>query len=198
MYDAVNYARGKGVLFVAAAGNDAWDNDHPGKLQGYPASLDLPNVISVAASTADDQLATFSNYGRNSVDLAAPGDLVGSTIPVSFNPAFPYSLGWGTSLAAPHVAGAAALLLARNPGLSYAQLKQLIVDNVDHVPAFAQNTVSGGRLNIYKALAAVPAPWASPASAGSLFSTTPLAPERHPSPIWESILGAPQPALPAT
>jgi subtilisin family serine protease len=173
MYDAVDYARGKDVLFVAAAGNDSWDNDRKGKLQAFPASLDLPNVISVAASTEDDQLASFSNYGLTTVDLAAPGEGVGSTIPVFMNPAEPYGGGSGTSFAAPHVAGAAALLLARNPNLSYAQLKDLILSNIDPLPSLAGKTVTGGRLNVYKALAAVPAA-TGPFATFTSFSTTPV------------------------
>src|SRR6185369_10742569 len=112
---------------------------------------------------------------------AAPGEGVGSTIPVAQDPAFPYLGGFaGTSVAAPFVAGAAALLLARNPNLTYAQLKDAILTNVDPLPAFAGKTVSGGRLNIYKALAAVSAPaGASATSAFSLFSTTPLSTGRE-------------------
>jgi subtilisin family serine protease len=182
MYNAVDYARGKGVLFVAAAGNDAWNNDHPGKLQAFPASLDLPNVISVASNTADDQLAASSSYGQKTVDLAAPGDMVGSTYPVALSPdpTFPYSGGSGTSFAAPHVVGTAALMLARNPGLTYGQLKDLILSNVDRASAFAGTTVSGGRLNIYRALAAVaPATaGAGAASGGSVFSAALISTDR--------------------
>ena len=94
-------------------------------------------------------------------------------MPLFIDPAFPYALGDGTSFAAPHVAGAAALLLARNPNLSYAQLKDAILSSVDPLPAFAGKTVSGGRLNVYKAVAAVPAAaGASATSASSLFSMT--------------------------
>ena len=174
LYDTVDYLRAKGVLFVAAAMNNADDNDIEGAWQMVPASLDLPNIMSVAASTIDDQLASFSNYGRTTVDLAAPGDGTGSTIPVWLDPAFPYAGASGTSVAAPFVAGAAALLLARNPSLSYAQVKDLIIGNVDPLPAFAGKTVSGGRLNIYKALAAsvgITTASMAPASTASLFST---------------------------
>ena len=173
MYDAVDYARARDVLVVVAAGNNAWDNDVDGPGQSLPASLDLPNIISVAASTQDDQLASVSNYGLTSVDLAAPGDGIGSTMPLFLDPTTPYGLtGAGTSTAAPHVAGAAALLLARNPNLSYAQLKDLILTNVDPLPAVAGKTVSGGRLNIYRALAAAPAPAGTLASSTSIFSTS--------------------------
>jgi subtilisin family serine protease len=163
--DGIGYARDKGMLFVAAAGNESGDNDVDGPRQIFPASLRLPNMISVAASTSDDQLASVSNYGQTSVDLAAPGELVGSTVPLIVDPAFPYQLGTGTSLAAPHVAGAAALMLARNPGLSYGQLKEAILTSADPVPALAGKTVTGGRLNLYRALASVPAAGAAAATA---------------------------------
>lgn len=149
-------------------------NDHNGTGQYFPAALDLPNIISVAASTADDQLAFFSNYGLTSVDLAAPGQDVGSTVPRFVAP-FPYSGGGaGTSFAAPHVSGAAALMLARNPSLSYAELKDRILTNVDILPAFEGKTVTGGRLNVYRALAAVPAPAGPPpdTSTSAVFSKT--------------------------
>jgi serine protease len=154
---AVDYARAKDVLVVTGAGNDAWDNDRKGKLQAFPAALDLPNIITVASSTIDDQSAPSSNYGLTSVDLAAPGEPIGSTYPVSSNPSEPYGGGAGTSFAAPHVAGAAALLLARDPSLSCAQLKDAIMNSVDPIPSLAGKTVTGGRLNVYRALAATSA-----------------------------------------
>jgi serine protease len=179
-YNAIDYARRKGVLYVAAAGNLGWDNDKNGSGQFFPASFDLPNIVSVAASTADDALAAFSNFGLTSVDLAAPGVGIGSTRPFAQDPAFPYVGADGTSAAAPFVAGAAALMLARNPGLTYAQLKDLILANVDPLPAFAGETVSGGRLNIYRAVAAVTAvsggdDAASAMPSPTVFSTTPVA-----------------------
>jgi subtilisin family serine protease len=173
--DAINYAGTKGLLYVAAAGNFKSDNDKSTGNQVFPASFDLPNIISVAASTQDDQLASFSNWGLTTVDLAAPGEGVGSTIPVAQGPAFPYLGGFaGTSVAAPFVAGAAALLLAHNPNLTYAQLKDAIISSVDPLPAFAGKTVSGGRLNIFRALAAVSAATAPATSTPPLFSTNPV------------------------
>src|SRR4029079_6968767 len=132
--DAISYAADKGMLFVSAAGNDSTDNDVPGPRPAFLASLRSTHMISLADSTIDDQLASISNYGQTSVDLAAPGENVGSTMPLFLDATFPYALATGTSLAAPHVVGAAALLLARNPNLSYAQLKSLIIDNVDPLP----------------------------------------------------------------
>src|SRR5262249_51330324 len=125
----------------------------------YPASFDSPNVISVAATDARDHLAHFSNFGAASVDLAAPGDHIWSTITDAR-----YTHSSGTSMAAPHVAGAAALILARNPGLGAAQIKALILDNVDPVSELAGKTVTGGRLNIFKAVAATPPGSGGPAA----------------------------------
>jgi subtilisin family serine protease len=178
--DAVNYAAGKGVLWTASAANNSWDNDHNGSGQNFPSSLDSPNIIAVAATTFDDALASFSNYGLISVDLAAPGENVGSTIPVYQQPEFPYGRGVGTSFSAPFVAGTAALLLARNPNQSYAQLKDRILSNVDTSSTFQGLTVTGGRLNVSKALAAVPSPAAAIASSNAaVFSTTPVSPGRE-------------------
>jgi subtilisin family serine protease len=170
--DGIGYARDKGMLFVASAGNESGDNDVEGPRQVFPASLRIANMLSVAATTSDDQLAPFSNYGQTSVDLAAPGDPVGSTVPVVQNPAFPYQMTSGTSLSGPHVAGAAALMLARNPNLSYAQLKDLILSNIDPLPSLAGKTMTGGRLNVYKALAAVPGA-TGPNATFTSFSVTP-------------------------
>jgi subtilisin family serine protease len=170
---AIDYAEQKDMLFVAAAGNESWDNDRAGVYQAFPASLPQPNILSVAATTQDDQLASFSSYGLTTIDLAAPGESVGSTNAVFLNPSFPYGLGSGTSFAAPYVTGAAALLLARNPNLSYAQLKDAIMTTVDPLPALAGKTVTGGRLNVFRALASVTASAATaPTSGSSLFSTT--------------------------
>ena len=148
---AIRYARDRGVLFVAAAGNSSNDNDvNP----AYPASYDLDNVISVAASDRYDNLTSFSHYGRTSVDLAAPGASILSTTPDqsfdSFN---------GTSMAAPHVAGAAALVMGNNPSLLYADVKRLLLETVDQKEAFRDTTLSRGRLNVGNALLADRPTW---------------------------------------
>jgi subtilisin family serine protease len=145
LYDTLRAAGEAGVLFVAAAGNDSGLN-----LDNYsyvPAGIDLDNIIGVAASTSSDTLASFSNYGPNSVELAAPGAGIYSTMP---NNSYYYLD--GTSMAVPHVAGAAALLLSVVPDLGYANLKMILTDSVDQVPAFKNLVISGGRLNIANAL----------------------------------------------
>ncbi|MDD3275506.1 MAG: S8 family serine peptidase [Kiritimatiellales bacterium] len=140
--DAIVYANSKGVLFVAAAGNDSSDND---ATPMYPACYDVPNIVSVAATSTNDTLASFSNYGQLSVDLAAPGVNILSTVPGGTYESFQ-----GTSMACPHVAGAAALLLSANPSLTHLQVKEALLSTVDSVGALASRTVSGGRLNVQK------------------------------------------------
>ncbi len=133
-----------GMLFVAAAGNKTSDNDDD---PAYPASYELDNVVSVAASDQSDDLAYFSNYGRCSVDLAAPGTGIVSTVPGD-----DYASYDGTSMASPHVAGVAALLAARNAGLSPLEIKARLMDSVDKPSALAGTSRTGGRLNARKAL----------------------------------------------
>lgn len=127
-------------LFIAAAGNDGLDTD---TTVNYPSGYALDNIVSVAASTAMDARASFSNYGRQTVDLAAPGASIYSSIIggsyASFN---------GTSMATPHVSGAVALLKSIAPGLSALEVKTRLMESVDPVAAFATTTVSGGRLNV--------------------------------------------------
>jgi subtilisin family serine protease len=115
----------------------------------YPASFTNGNILAVAATTARDTLADFSNYGSKSVDLAAPGDGVYSTYLGSGYKALD-----GTSMAAPLVAGAAAMLRAADSGLSYKDLRAALKDAVDPLPALKGKTVTGGRLNLQRALAA--------------------------------------------
>jgi subtilisin family serine protease len=128
-----------GVLFVAAAGNTSTDND---LVPEYPCGYSLENVLCVAASDQNDGLASFSNYGSASVDLAAPGRRILSTWPGA-------SLAFanGTSMATPHVAGVAALVLALDPTASVATVRSAILGGVDVKPAFVGKTVTGGRLN---------------------------------------------------
>ena len=146
-------------LLVCAAGNASLDTDQgrDGK-NAYPACSDFDNVISVANCNIDDELDPSSNYGANSVDIAAIGTGVMST---HFDGTYAHEskgsgyyklFHTGTSYSAPFVSGTAALLLSKNPNLTAVELKKAIVDSADHIPAFEGKLISEGRLNAYAAL----------------------------------------------
>ena len=139
LYDAI---KNSGSLFVAAAGNSARDAD---LLPMYPAAYDLPNIISVAATDHNDLKASFSNWGKVSVDLGAPG-----VTTWSLGLGDTYKFFSGTSMASPHVAGAVALYLDSHPTATLEQAKAALLASVDPIPAFADIVVSGGRLNVDK------------------------------------------------
>lgn len=141
---AIRAAHEAGALFVAASGNSALDND---AMPFYPASYDVPNVISVAATDYSDNLAYFSNYGRTSVDLAAPGENILSTTPGGS-----YDYLSGTSMAAPHVSGAAALVWGRFPAMQVDDVKTLILASADPLPSLADKCLTGGRLNAFRSI----------------------------------------------
>jgi subtilisin family serine protease len=141
---AIGNAQSAGHIFVAAAGNSAGNNDSQ---PFYPASFSQDNVVAVAATDRFDQLASFSNYGATSVDLAAPGVAILSTTPNGT-----YSTYSGTSMAAPHVTGTIALLWSAQPGLNYRQVIARIKSGVDRLSSLAGKVASGGRLNAAKAL----------------------------------------------
>ena len=149
LYDAVKYAQERGVLFIAAAGNGGNDSrgDDIDRYPTYPAAFDLDNVISVAATNSHDELEYFSNFGKNSVDLGAPGVYIYSTVPKNKYEAFS-----GTSMATPHVAGGAALLLSYKPNLSFTDIKNILLSSTDKLPTLNNKSVSGGRLNVRAAL----------------------------------------------
>ena len=132
-------------LFVAAAGNDRFDND---SWPQYPASYSFEdgedNIISVASTNANDQLSSFSNYGATSVDIAAPGSEI-----LSSTPANTYSTYSGTSMATPHVAGALALYASLIPDASFQDLKAQLLASTDAISALEGKCLSGGRLNVY-------------------------------------------------
>ncbi len=144
MYNALVNARNHGIIVVAAAGNEHANND---VTPSYPANYALDNVISVAAIDSANNLASFSNYGAHTVDLAAPG--VGILSTVRGNGYASYS---GTSMAAPFVAGAAELIWDLHPNWTYLQVIGTIERNVDVVPSLVGKTKTGGKLNLSKAI----------------------------------------------
>ncbi|WP_081417803.1 S8 family serine peptidase, partial [Microcystis aeruginosa] len=145
LYDAINAAGQAGALFIAAAGNDS---DNTDLFPHYPSSYNLANIVSVASTTRTDDLSWFSNYGLTSVDLGAPGSEIYSTTPNNN-----YATYSGTSMASPHVTGAAALLWSQNPTWTAQQVKNTLMNTGDPIAALAGKTVSGKRLNVFKALA---------------------------------------------
>lgn len=144
MEEAIARNEEAGVLFVAAAGNSGTDND---SRPHYPSSYENPNVIAVAASDNRDALAGFSCYGATSVDLAAPGVAIWSSVPDGGFRALS-----GTSMATPHVSGVAALVKASYPDASYEYIRDRILKGVDYSEAVTGKSVTGGRLNAYNAI----------------------------------------------
>ncbi len=144
MNEAIKKLGSKGVVFCAAAGNDGKDIDRD---PIYPASYNASNIIAVAASDQDDKLASFSNYGKNSVDVAAPGKNILSTYPEN-----KYAYMDGTSMATPNITGLVALLSAKFPSDSVSDIKNKILNNVDKISSYKGKIASEGRANSYKAL----------------------------------------------
>ncbi len=143
LLDEINVANSNDILFVAAAGNNASNND---TTPFYPASYSAPNVIAVAATDSTDHMASFSNYGPNTVQLAAPGvGIISTTIGNT------YSNFSGTSMATPHVSGAAALVLS-HCSLDTAGVKNTLLTSVDVLPSLVGYTMTGGRLNVNTAI----------------------------------------------
>src|SRR3989449_193010 len=149
LLDEINRANANDMLFVAAADNAISKND---VIPHFPSSYNAPNVVAVAATDNTDSLAFFSNFGPASVHLGAPGmDVLSTTIGGN------YAYFSGTSMATPHVSGAAVLVLSKC-ALNTASLKTLLLNNVDPIPSLAGRTVTGGRLNVNKAIRACAAP----------------------------------------
>ena len=155
--DAIEDANSAGILFVAAAGNDGSDND---AFPFYPASYDNTNIIAVAATDHNDGMASFSNYGRTSVDVGAPGVdifstfLTGAHLSSGCNDDDSDGYGYcsGTSMACPHVAGLSALTMSAFPSETPLEIKRRIMRTVDPLASLAGDTVSDGRINAHRAL----------------------------------------------
>ncbi|MCF4115089.1 MULTISPECIES: S8 family serine peptidase [Dethiosulfovibrio] len=156
-YKAVSDA---GIVLVVAAGNEYQDIDSPNGFENrdgdwidlrgqrpYPACFQFDNMITVAAIASDDVKADFSNYSPNFVHLAAPGVKIWSTVPGNS-----YDVYGGTSMATPHVAGAAALLAAHAPGLSAGEIKSRILANVTANSKVSGKVSTGGNLNLLDVL----------------------------------------------
>lgn len=155
--EMVQYSQDQGTLFVAAAGNghqgEGYDNDTD-KEPGYPASYDHDNIISVAALDENNELGSFSNWGAKTVDIGAPGVVVYSTTVGSKYSDVVASIGgfevtWdGTSMATPHVAGAAALYWSAHPEKTWDQVKAALLKSGTKIPALKGKVVSNAKLNV--------------------------------------------------
>jgi subtilisin family serine protease len=142
--DAIAAANKEGILFVAAAGNNGQDNDRHAH---YPASHRWPNVIAVGATDRNDSVASFSNYGKNTIHIFAPGvDIVSTTKDNTYDS---FS---GTSMATPHVAGVVALTMATYPEMSGLEIKERILRTAEPAESLVEKAVTGARLNAFNAL----------------------------------------------
>lgn len=149
LYDAIQRANNAGVLFIAAAGNGGSDGvgDNNDNVANYPSNYSNSNVIAVASITSGGAVSGFSNFGATQVDIGAPGSGIYSTLPGSGNSSS-YGTYSGTSMATPHVAGAAALYKSINPSATAAQIKAAILSSATPTPSLNGKTVTGGRLNV--------------------------------------------------
>lgn len=132
------------ALHVIAAGNSSANND---RYSQYPANFDLDNIVAVAATDHKDQKAGFSNFAKNSVDVAAPGDKIYSTVPGGN-----YGFKSGTSMACPHVAGGAGLLLSHNPELTNDQLRDRLIYGSQRMTSLTDVSLSDGRVDFAQSL----------------------------------------------
>jgi len=171
IFDAVSLARDTGILVVASAGNETNNNDVS---PVYPASYNLPNIISVAATDQNDKLAPFSNFGLTSVHVAAPGVYILSTItpgqsfsPCSGSPFAGYDFCDGTSMAAPHVSGLAGLLFSYYPHFTYSQVRSTILRYADLLPDDNVIVQTRARINAYRAVSSLQTPTTLTATAVS-------------------------------
>lgn len=146
LQDVIRKAGQEGILFIAASGNSTVDTD---RRPHYPSSYKLPNLVAVAALNRRDELAGFSNWGKSSVHIAAPGAEILSTWLNG-----QYREASGTSMATPVVSGVAALILSQEPNISVDELKARLLGSVDKLDALSGKTVSGGRVNAARAVGA--------------------------------------------
>ena len=147
--DAIGRANSANILFIAAAGNGGSDQvgDNNDTTPHYPSTYSNPNIIAVAAITSTGARASFSNYGSTTVDLGAPGSGIWSS--TAYNIYESYS---GTSMATPHVTGAAALYASTHPGATAAAIKNALLSSAVPTSSMAGVTTTGGRLDAYAAL----------------------------------------------
>ena len=142
--ESIERARDAGIIFTAAAGNSSSNND---QRPHYPSNYDVENVVSVAAHTAQDTLASFSCYGKRTVHIAAPGHKIMSTTKNGGYQAFS-----GTSMATPHVSGALGLLLAQEGRMPHDQMRERLLATSIPVSAYRGKVIRGGRLDAYNLL----------------------------------------------
>ena len=135
---------------MVRAAPETYDDANPNRTN-YPSSFPNSNIIAVAATDNRDRRASFSNYGTEMVDLAAPGVDIMSTLPDTCTWCS-YWYNSGTSMATPHVTGVAALLKSQYPNIGDGQMKSIILDSVDKKTTLSGKVLSGGRLNVVKAI----------------------------------------------
>lgn len=166
-YLAIKRAGEKDVLMIVAAGNNHEDLDRVGS-KYYPCSYGLPNVLCVASIDVNGNLSRASNWGETTVNVAAPGENIYSSLPGS-----KYGYMSGTSMATAFVTGIASLILARYPSLSGMKVKEILTSCIDRLPQLRGKIAEGGKVNAYKALHLE---YSAAIKHSSMISTLPLFP----------------------